>query len=311
MEIYIMNNDTVYQVDVTNLSLSFTRVGVPGVAKFSVICDKIEFALGDVVKISHDGSDLFLGFIFSLNQSKNNLVNITAYDQLRYLKNKDTYVYENKTASQLLCDVAGDFNLKLGEIQDTLYKIPYRVEDNNTLFDILQNALDLTFQNTLQQFVLFDDCGKLSVKNIMSMIVNIVVCEDTIQDYVLNSSIDKDTFNKIKLIYENNKDGVRNIYIAQGDNKEWGVLQLVDTLKEGENGVQKAVSLLALHNKKSKKLTINNAIGDTRIRAGSLLIVDMKSINLLKLMMVESVTHSFNNNEHFMKLTLVGGEFVE
>lgn len=306
-----MNNNQVYKIDpLEGITLNYTK-NSPAVLKFSLISGDIEFTEGDVVKFIFDNNDVFLGFIFSLNYSKNSIINITAFDQLRYFKNKDTYIYENKTVSQLLTEIAGDFNCNLGEIQDTGYIIPYRVEDNNTLFDIIQTGLDLTFQNTLQQFILFDDCGKLSLKNIMSMIVNIVICEDTINDYYLSSSIDKESYNKIKLIYENNKKGIRDIYIAQGNNQEWGVLQYVDTLKEDENGVNKAISLLNLYNKKSKKLTIKNALGDIRVRAGSLLIVDMKSINLLKLMLVNNVTHTFKNNEHFMYLSLIGGDFVE
>lgn len=305
-----MRKETVYQVNaIENVNLTLHKSGVAGCLKFDLLGDEIEFTEGDAVKFVVGDVDLFLGFIFSLNYGKDKVISITAYDQLRYFKNKDTYLYSNKTASQLLCEITQDFNCTLGEIEDTGYIIPYRIEDNNTLFDIVQTGLDLTFENTMQQYILYDDCGKLSLKNIFNMVVNIVICEDTIGDFNLTYSIDKDSYNKIKLIYENSKTGAREVYTLAGANSQWGVLQYVDSLKEGENGVQKAISLHQLYNKRSKTLTILNAIGDVRVRGGSLLIVDMPSINQLKLMMVKSVTHTFKNNEHFMKLSLIGGEF--
>lgn len=310
IKIYIMRNETVFQVNaIENVNLSLYKSGVAGCLKFDLLGDDIEFTEGDAVKFVVDDTDLFLGFIFSLNYSKNKVISITAYDQLRYFKNKDTYLYSNKTASELLCEIAQDFNCNVGEIEDTGYIIPYRIEDNNTLFDIVQTGLDLTFENTNQQYILYDDCGKLSLKNIFNMLVNIVICEDTIEDYVMTSTIDKDSFNKIKLIYENNKTGARDIYTLTGAYSQWGVLQYVDYLKEGENGVQKAIAMHKIYCKKTKTLTILNALGDVRVRGGSLLIVDMPTINQLKLMMVKSVTHTFKNNEHFMKLSLIGGEF--
>ena len=65
--------------------------------------------------------------------------------------------------------VGADFNLNLGSIADTGYKIPSRVEDNTSLFEMIENALDLTMQNTKQMFVLYDDFGKLTLKNLSDM----------------------------------------------------------------------------------------------------------------------------------------------
>lgn len=93
---------------------------------------------------------------------------MTAYDQLRYLNNKDTYVYENKTASQFIQMLAADFSLNTGTLEDTGFVIASRVEDNTSLFDMIENALDLTLQNSKEMFVLFDDFGKLTLKNISS-----------------------------------------------------------------------------------------------------------------------------------------------
>lgn len=93
---------------------------------------------------------------------------------------------------------------------------------------------------------------------------------------------------------------------------EWGVLQYFDTLSKGENGQAKADALLQLYNKKTRNLKIVNALGDTRVRAGSMVVINLAlgDMNLKNFMLVEKVKHTFKLDQHFMDLTLRGGEFV-
>ena len=142
------------------------RVGSPSILKFTVIKDdEIAFQEGDAVRMKVDGQNVFYGFVFSKKRNKDHHIEVTAYDQLRYLKNKDTYVYENKTAAQLIEMIASDFNLNLGSIESTGFVIPSRVEDNQSLFDIIQNALDEELQNKGELFCLYDNFGSLTLQN--------------------------------------------------------------------------------------------------------------------------------------------------
>lgn len=297
-----------------------TERSSPGKLTFKVIKDDvINFREGAAVRLKVDGKPVFFGFVFSKKRDKKQTITVTAYDQLRYLNNKDTCVYENKTASQLVRMIAADFSLNVGTIEDTKFVIPSRVEDNTSLFDMIGNALDLTLTNTKQMFVLYDDFGKLSLKNIASMRVGeagsyLMLDEETGENFEYTSSIDSDTYNKIKLTYDNEDTGKREVYIAQ-DSKhinEWGVLQYFDTVSKGENGQSKANALLQLYNQKTRNLKITNAFGDTRVRAGSMIIVNLAlgDVNLKNFMLVESAKHTFKQGEHFMNLTLRGGEFV-
>ena len=124
------------------------RRGTPGKLVFKVIKDsKLNFSEGAAIRLTVDGQKVFYGFVFTQKRDKDGIIEVTAYDQLRYLKNKDTYVYENKTASELLQMIATDFELQTGAIEDTGFKIASRVEENTALFDMMENALDLTLQN--------------------------------------------------------------------------------------------------------------------------------------------------------------------
>ena len=315
-ELLIQNGDKVYQPAIEgDITWKTERKGYPGELKFNIIQDDvINVTEGNAVRLKKDGSNIFYGFIFSKSSDKEKVVTITAYDQLRYFKNKDTYVYENKTAGELIKMLANDFNMQTGTIEDTGYKIASRVEENATLFDMVQNALDLTVQNKKEMYVMYDDFGKIALKNIASMVLDCLIDEETAENYSYKSSIDENTYNKIKLIRENEETGKRDVFIAQSSSNmnQWGVLQYFDTLQDGENGQSKVNALLELYNKKTRNLSIKKMFGDVRVRAGCLIPVKLNlgDVNLLKLMLVEKCTHTFKESEHFMDITLKGGEFV-
>mgnify|MGYP001052950372 FL=1 len=298
------------------------RRGSPGTLKFTVIKDTAlgklgGFGEGSSVNLMKDGKTIFFGFVFIKQRDKTNdsgLIKCTAYDQIRYLKNKDTYVYTNKTADAFIKMVAGDYGLNLGTIEATSYVIPTRTEENTALLDMIENALDLELTNQKEMFVLFDEAGKLTLKNISSMRVPLLIDAETGENYDYTSSIDEQTYNQIKLTYDNEETGKREIYIAKDSAhiNQWGILQYFDTLKEGENGAAKANALLSLYNSKTRKLKITKAFGDERVRAGSLIPVSLNLGDIIAntFMLVEKAVHTFNESEHWMDLTLRGGEFI-
>lgn len=301
---------------------STERAGTPGKLTFKVINDgKLKFSEGCPVRMTVDGDKVFFGFVFKKQRSRDKIITVTAYDQLRYLKNKDTKVYENKTASDFIKMIASDFSLNTGNISDTGYIIASRVEENTSLFEMIQNALDITLQNTGNMYVLYDDFGKLTLKSLEDMRVGnkkkmkwLMIDKETGQNYDYESSIDDSTYNQVKLTYDNEDTGTREVYLTKDSShiNSWGILQYFDTLQKGENGQAKADALLKLYNSKTRKLKITNAIGDNRVRAGSMVVVnlDLGDIDVKNFMLVEKCKHIYNESEHWMDLTLRGGEFV-
>lgn len=315
-ELLIQNGDTVYFPAVLeDIKWETERYGSPGKLTFKCMYDsKLNVTEGNPVRLRWNGLNVFYGFIFKIEKDKEPVLSITAYDQLRYLKNKDTYVINGKTAGEVLELIAADFELQTGDVEDTGYVIPSLVEDGKSLFDIMQDCLDQTLMNVGEMYVLYDDFGSLSLKNIANLAVNILIDSETGENYKYSSSIDDQTYNKIKLVYDNKNTGQRDVYIAQDSSKmnEWGMLQYYDKLSEGENGKEKVGSLLQLYNRKSKSFQITNAIGDVSVRAGCLLpvILNLGVAKVQSMMLVESCKHVFRENENFMNLTLRGGDFV-
>ena len=296
------------------------RSGTPGKLTFKVLKDDImDFTEGSAVRLKDGDDKIFYGFIFTQSRQKDQIITITAYDQLRYLQNKDTKIYEGKTATQFIRMLGADYTLNIGTMENTGYVITSRVEENTSLFDMIGNALDLTLANTGKMFVLYDDFGKLTLKSLDNMRVGsgdtfLMIDEESGEDFEYKSSIDSDTYNKIKLTYDNEDTGAREIYIAQsGANiNKGGMLQYFDTLQKGENGQAKADALLKLYNKKTRNLKLTNVFGDNRVRAGSLIVVNLSlgDMTVKNFMLVEKCTHTYKESEHWMDLTLRGGEFI-
>ena len=313
-ELYIDNNGYIQFPNVLDgLRLETWRAGSPAKLTFEVIADEAaNFTEGNPVVLKTNGDNMFFGFIFSKRRDKNRIIKVTAYDQMRYLKNKDTYVYTNKTAADVIRMIAADFELQLGEIAQTSYVIPCRDESDTSLFDIIYSALDLELVHGGNMFILFDDFGRLTLRNIADMKVDLIIDEETGENLDYESSINDSTYNRIKLVRENNETGMRDIYVVQhGRNIDrWGILQYFGTLQEGENGEIKAAALLDLFNAKTRKLKIQKAFGDTRIRAGRMPIIDLNlgDIVVRNHMLIEKCTHTINESEFWMDLNLRGGD---
>lgn len=317
-ELLIQHGKTImYPPIVDGVTVEWERQGQPGKLTFEVIkTENLSFEEGDPCRFSVDGEPLFYGFVFDKSRSGSNpnCIKVTVYDQLYYLKNKDTYVYSNKTATEVVKMIAEDFGLNLGTLDDTGYKIETRTEENTSLFDIIQNALDATTKAKTEMYVLYDKAGKLMLTNIGNMKLGIVINEETAGNYEYKSSIADNTYNRIKLLYEDSDAGTRQVYIAQDSSNinKWGVLQYYEKLNDATNAKTMADALLKLYNAKTRTLKISDALGDTRVRAGTMLVVmlGLGDINLSNFLLVEQVKHTFSNGQHLMELKLRGGKFV-
>ena len=315
-QLLIQNGNTVYEPVVQDeIKWTTERKGAAGKLEFKVVKDNIiNYEEGNPVAFKVDNTNLFYGFVFKKKRDKEQIIETTAYDQLRYLKNKDTMVYTNKRADELVKLIANNYQLNVGTLENTGYTIAKKTESNQSLFDIILNAIDETIRNRKEMYVLYDDFGKLNLKNLERMKVGLVIDEETGQNFDYESSIDSDTYNQIKLTHDNSDTGKREVYMAKDSSNinKWGILQYFDTIDEKTNGAVKARALLDLYNQKTRNLQIKDALGDIRVRGGSLIIVNLNlgDVKLQNFMLVEKATHKFKNGEHFMDLTLKGQNFI-
>jgi hypothetical protein len=153
-------------------------------------------------------------------------------------KNKETYVFNGKRADEIMAQIAADFGLKIGTLENTGYMIPSMIEDGQTLFDIVLKALDYTLINTGKMFVLWDDFGSLKISDVEKSKLDLFVGDSSLATgFTYETDIDSETYNKIKLVQDNKTTGKRDVYIFQDSNnmKFWGVLQDYEVVDEKMN----------------------------------------------------------------------------
>ena len=309
VEIQIKNNGLTYVPVISgNVVWTTERTGTAGKLTFTVVKDNIiDFQEGNPVTLKVDGKEVFYGYVFEKKRTKEPTISVTAYDQLRYLKNKDYFIMESHTASDLIRHIAEDFRLNCGEIEDTGY---VRTTKNceGTLFDIFQEALDDTLMNKKEIYVLYDDFGKLTLKNMQ------VITDSRLENIDYSTSIDGETYNRVRLVYEDKDSGTAKIYQSQSTDSmnKWGVLQYFEKANQTTGLKAKADALLGLYNKKTRKLVLEGVFGDLRARAGCMVpvLLNLGDIVTQQFFICEKVTHTFSENRDSMDLSLRGSDFI-
>lgn len=269
----------------------------------------IELVNGGVITLAAGGG-LFKGYIFKHTVNEKGEQTGLAYDQMRYLKNKDTYVFKGKTATQITYQIANDFGITLGALENTGYVIPSMVEDSQTLFDIILKALDHTLINTGQMFYLWDDCGKLRISDVAKNTLTLIVGDGSLATaFTYTEDIDSETANKIKLVKDNKETGKREVYIVQdsGTMRKWGVLQHYDKVAEELNAAQieaQADNLLALKNRPKVSFDVT-ALADLDVRAGRSLFLNFSDAGISGRYILDEVSHNLLKETMTMKVMCV------
>lgn len=305
---YLANDESSVVREVTYTT---ERKGTPGKLTFKLqASDTFKIDMGDAVGFSWGGKPVFFGFVFQVSSGTNGEVTVACYDQLRYLKNKESYAYKKLSTTSLLRMIARDFKLNLSpNIVET--KVAHtRIEQDQTLADIIQTSIDLTLLATAKLYSLYDDYGKLTLVDIEKNRLDYVVCPDTVGAWDISSSIDSDVYNRVKVRVGKAGEGLKT-YIAQSSElmNKWGVLQLTESRDSTVGAKRRAAELIAAYSSPKRTLRIKGALGDARVRAGVTLPVVLPADNISNYMVVERVQHSFKDGAHTMDLDLIGAGF--
>ena len=301
MTIQYQNNRTGETWDVTELvstaKWTTTRRGSPGKLQLNLLqTDEVTWVEGGIVTYLEEERGLFYGYVFQISRSHAETVEILAYDQLRYLKNKEIYQRSGVRADEVLTTIAQNFELEIGTLPNTGYVIPHMEEVNATLFDIVLKAMELTLVHSGRMFYLWDNFGALSIGEVVRPQSMLVIGEDSLATgFEYQTSIDSETYNKIKLVRDNKETGERDVYISQ-DSKtmaHWGILQHHETVAEEMNEAQikeRSNQMLELHNRPTRTLSLS-AIGAVGVRAGEVIYVALPAIHVEDAFLVEEVSH--------------------
>jgi len=288
------------------------RTNSPGKFSFATVEDAgIDIELGSAIYVTLEGQNFFKGYVFSAERQKSHKVSYVAYDQLRYLKAKASYDFRAQTLGDIIKTIAADFDLQVGDIVNTGYKIPSLRAENETCLDIIEDALTQTIKQTGKIFLFYDDYGKLTLIEASKRIWNKLIGDASLlSDYNYQRSIDSDTYNRIKLARPNKSTGRADVYIYQDTSTiaQWGLLQYYNTVDENMNAAQiqeLCQNYLKYYDRVWQTLKLKKIIGAPELRAGWIIPVRINEIaatNTTRMFLTEKISHKISGNNHTMEI---------
>lgn len=267
---------------------------------------EIDIEQGYQCIFKYDGKELFRGIFLRQSQNHSKTAEYKAYDLGIYLSNnKDTFVYENKTATDVFKDVCSRFGIPIGEAVQTGYTIPDLTKKKTTGWDAIEDALSLDYDNTGAKHYVFAEKGQLSLKKRLENVLQWVLeTGANITDYRYSKSIEN-VRTRIKLY---SKEGT--VIAQEQDNsleEKIGIFQEVDTPDESLTTAQiKSLAKTMLQEKTATEhdLSLNNVIGIPDVISGVGVFIKIEHLGINKTFYVDSDTHTFKGNLHTMSLSL-------
>lgn len=253
----------------------------------------------------YNGTELFRGILMSQTQNNKKKLSFTAYDNGIYLaNNKDTFTYENKTASEVFRDVCSRFGLPMGEVSECSYRIPELTKSKTTGFDAIADALSLDFDATGIRHFITSTKGKLNLltrrENILQWVIE---TGQNLISYTYTRSIE-DIKTRIKMI---SKEGTA---IAERSNPmlegKIGIFQEIEKPDESLSTAQ-VNDLVAsmLEEKSTPERTLNmDAVGIPEVISGMGIYIIIPELGISRTFYVDEDTHTFQDNLHTMTLKL-------
>lgn len=295
----------------TKITLTTQRFDTPGKLQFSTIEESgVLLKEGSSVTLQVDGWNAFKGYVFTSERTETGEVSYTAYDQLRYLKAKTSKTWEAAELSQIITELAADFGLTCGTLAATGYAFPSLIKENENALDIIFDALTKTIVETGKIFNFYDNAGALTLTEAKDMYLPTLIGDGSLlTGYKYKRDIDKDTYNRVKLVRPNKESGLTDVYEVEDTETiaKWGLLQYYDKVDENMNEAQimeRAQQYLQYYNRVTQSFS-QDALGVPGLRAGMIIPVrvqDVESLSAQRLLICEKVTHTLEADAHTMKI---------
>lgn len=312
--VFNAESNSLYDYAPVTEKVTYTTNRNPSAGKLVFTCLKhthLNITEGARIQFYADGKEIFLGYVFSMEQDRWGALSVTAYDQLRYLKSNASYSFIGKTLGEVIAQIAADMQLQTGVLEDTGYIFPSLTKENTQCLDIIDYGLQLTQYNTGKTFVFFDDFGKLSLKEAKHMMTDVMIGNGSIlTEYTYKSDIDSDTYNQVKLVRPNKETGQGDTYIFNDSEtiKKWGLLQKYEKVDENLNEAQISEQgniMMAYYDRVLKSISVDCVGGVSGLKAGAMVMFKIKEIPELSngyFLLLDKVQHVFAQGDHTMSL---------
>lgn len=327
-----------YDVSSLAYGVSYTSSidGQPGKLSFSLQKDPngiLKLENGYAVAFWHDGHEVFFGYIFTLGVNREGEYKVTAYDQMRYLQNHAyEMVAEGDTLDAVFDKVCTHLNLKHKVVSGCQsIKLRPHVYVDVSAYEIIKTSMDevavggyttkngrdvAAVEGTLgsdgsgfrnKEFVapynfVRDRFGMLELNEIQANSrvsdIPIIGTGSLLTGYDYQTSIDKDTYNRIEFLENIQGQGKR--YVGDVEDKEtqkkWGLLKLIKEVHGSSNTAMfdKYKQLLLESADRVQQTLKIEALGVDGLYAGDSFCLDLsEKLGIYNIMYITGITHNY------------------
>ena len=256
--------------------------------------------------IFYEGEEeLFQGLLMKEKKGNGRTLTIKACDVcIRFVKNKSSFTYTNCTATQIFLDCCAQLGLEAGHVADTGHVIGELVKKAATYWDAIEDALSQTYKATGERFYVYADHGLVNlIKRTVIESMPVLEPETSVISYERTRSIEN-TKTRLKLATSEgvlkNSTILSDLEAKIGQFQEYEnvdeqiteteVVQRINTFKEEQGIVEQTMKL--------------KTAGDSRVKSGGCVLVNIPDIDTQRIMFVESDTHVWEKGGHTMTLKL-------
>lgn len=231
---------------------------------------------GDSVIFEWNNQRIFKGWVFQRELTEDDNWQITAYDATRYLKGTGSYAFNALSSSERFTKICQDIGIPYKDLDFDTWRSPAEIADGRTYFDMIQSAMNWSYQNLGKRFFLTDDGNGtiLHTSTAMSQTDEIFTDKSlmTAMDFI--GSIDSNVANYVLIVYQNSGNNSRQLYTAQDKDSmsKWGALAYStnatgDNLNAAQLQNQANTTLKAMNREViTLKLTV---LGNEKFKAGT------------------------------------------
>lgn len=255
------------------------------------------------------GKELFRGMFMQQENSDSKVMTATAYDTGIYLaNNKDTFNYTDTTASDIFVDVCKRFGIPYGSVADTSYRIPELPKPRTTGYDVICDALSLTYKATgIRYYPLCVGSEMRLLERRQNILQWVIENKANLSDYSQTKSIEK-VKTRMKLL---SKEGEVVAEASDAElEKKIGIFQDVSNADDEMNTAQlnELVNTMLDENNKPERSLNVTALGIDDVVTGMGVFIIIKELGISHTYYVEQDDHTFQGNYHSMKLRLVAAQ---